>query len=133
MALTTLIRGDDWKFTFTVLTPAGVAKDITGGSIWLTMKDAASVGQPDSAAVFQLSDLDIQAADHPDNDVVNGIVVLAARHDTVGASPPSNTLVAAGKYNYDVQYQDAGAGGAITTIESGSVTVANQITEAAPS
>lgn len=127
MALSTLVRGDDWKFTGTVLDPLGTPVNIAGGSVWLTFKSKATLGQPDSAAEFQVLDLDVQDVNDPDNVVASGIVVLRAAWNTAGSSPPSNTLVTPGSYSYDFQYQHTD--GVVTTVASGTVSVTQQVTE----
>jgi len=131
MALSTLKRGDDWKFTINILTPDGTAKDVTGGSVWLTFKDKADLGNPDTGAAFQLKDLDLQDANDPENVVATGFVVLRANSAGVATNPSDSTTAAGfpGTFNYDVQYQEPGVSGAITTIDSGNVTVSWTVTD----
>jgi len=131
MALGPLVRGDDWKFTITVLDSDGVPVDIALSAVWLTFKSKAVLGQPDSNAEFQVKNLSIAAGtgDDPDNIPATGIVVLRAAWDSAGAAPPDKSLMPIGSYNYDVQYKDV-TSGAITTIASGNVSVSEQVTEA---
>jgi hypothetical protein len=126
MALTNLVKGDDWKFTGTVLQPNGTPQDITGGTAWVTLK--SQVSDPDTAAVFQVKLATIPASDANGTDAVNGIVVLVAAWDGVAVSPPDSTLVATSIYPYDFQYLHTD--GSITTIEIGTVNVVAQVTEA---
>ena len=125
MSLTSLIKGDDWKFTGTVLQD-GSPQDITGGTAWVTIKESAS--DPDANAAFQVKLATIPATDANGTDAVNGIVVLVAAWDGAEVSPPDSTLVPFGNYVYDFQYLHTD--GSITTIEVGQVTVAAQVTEA---
>jgi hypothetical protein len=132
MPLSTLIRGDDWKFTFTITDKStGLAQDVTGGAVWLTFKTKILLSGPDTSASFQVKNLDIQAGDDPENDVVNGIVVLRARWDSAATSPTDSTEgidLPAGSYIYDMQYQDVTTN-EITTTETGSVSIAAQTTK----
>lgn len=127
MALPSLKRSDDWKFTITILDPVTqLPVDITAASIWLTMK--SQLADTDVNAVFQATIASIPASDANGTDAVNGVVVLVAAYDTAGAAPPANTLVAAGSYFYDVQY--IATSGEISTVEDGKVTITEQVTEA---
>ena len=126
MALSTLKRGDDWKFTGTVLDPSTqLPLDITGGTAWLTLKTQLS--DADTAAVFQHKVSPIPATTPEGTNAANGLVVMTAAWDTAGTSPPANSMVAAGSYFYDFQYMDTS--GVITTIGEGKVTVSEQVTE----
>ena len=133
MPLTNLVKGDDWKFIVNVTDDAGSPLDVTGGSLWITMKNKTDLGGgSDATAVFQVKDLDLQDVNDAENDVINGKVVLRARRDSAGTSPPANTLVAAGSYVYDVQYMtSAGQGSSVATLELGTVNIQEQVTEAA--
>ena len=127
MALSTLKRGDDWKFTGTVLNPqTQLPQDITGGTVWLTMK--TTLADTDVASAFQAKMSSIPATDVNGTDAVNGVVVLVAAWDTAGSAPPANSMMAAASYFYDFQYMDPN--GVITTIAEGKVTVSEQVTEA---
>jgi hypothetical protein len=126
MALTNLVKGDDWKFTGTVLQPSGTPQDITGGTAWVTLK--SNVADVDTAAVFQVKMATIPASDANGTDAVNGIVVLVAAWDDIATGPPDSTLVAVGNYAYDFQYLHTD--GSISTVEIGTVTVVAQVTEA---
>jgi hypothetical protein len=125
MALSSLIKGDDWIFKGTV-TSQGSALDITGGTAWVTLKDV--LGEADADAEFQVKLATIPATDVNGTDAVNGIVYLRAAWDGVLTSPPDSTLVAAGKYFYDFQYKHTD--GSITTIDVSQVTVTGQVTKA---
>ena len=127
MALSNLVKGDDWKFTGEVLVPAtGLPQDITGGTAWVTLK--SNEADTDANAVFQKKITTIPASDANGTDAANGIVVLVAAWDDAATSPPDSTLVPKGNYAYDFQYLHTD--GSITTIEIGTVTVIGQITEA---
>ena len=126
MALSNLVKGDDWKFTGEVLKPDGLPQDITGGTAWITFK--TDVSDTDANAVFQKKIATIPATDANGTAAVSGIVVLVAAWDDAATSPPDNTMVATGNYSYDFQYLHTD--GSITTIEIGKVTVIAQVTEA---
>lgn len=127
MSLSTLIRGDDWKFTGVILNPADSTPiNIAGGAAWVTLK--SNRNRVDAAAEFQVKDLNIQDASDPENNVAAGTVVLRAAHDGGATAPPNSTLVIPGPYYYDFQYK--APSGEITTIESGIVTVEDQVTGA---
>jgi hypothetical protein len=123
MALSNLVKGDDWKFTGTVLVAAsGLPQDITGGVAWVTMKSAPKT-QTDAQAEFQVTLNPIPASDANGTDAVNGVVVLVAVWD---GTEPDWTMVDTGNYSYDFQYLHTD--GSITTVEVGTVTVVEQIT-----
>jgi hypothetical protein len=130
MALGTLIRGDDWKFTCIILGPLGGVQDITGSAVWLTFKLKVNQTDGDALAAFQVKNVAIAAdqGDDPDNDPSVGVVILRAAHDSAATNPTDTTIIPATSYVYDIQYQDV-ATGAITTVESGTVTVAEQTTD----
>jgi hypothetical protein len=126
MALTSLVKGDDWTFTGTILQPNGSPQDITGGKAWVTFK--SNISNPDTSADFQVKMDPIPASDANGTNAASGIVVLVAAWDGAASNPPDSTLVTTGNYSYDFQYVHTD--GSVTTIELGSVTIVAEVTEA---
>lgn len=104
-------RGDTkvYKFTFT-------GQDITGWSIWFTLK--GSEGDLDEAAVLQVSST---AGDDVSDDPVNGLMFLTLGSDVTD-------LVEPGEYVYDFQRVISGSPPDVRTLLSGSISILVDIT-----
>jgi hypothetical protein len=125
MAIGNLMQGDNWTFKINITDGAGSNQDITGGTVWLTFK-IDPLTQDDASADFQLVDTDIQVASAVGNDPTEGLVYLRSAWDAAGTNPPDTTMLTPGSYQYDVQYKDTT--GVITTVETGTASVAQQVT-----
>jgi hypothetical protein len=108
----TMRRGDTVKLNITV-TRGGSAVDLTGASIWFTVKNAVTDADP---GVFQKT-------------VGSGIVVTnaaAGQAQITIANADTSAIVGSRTLLYDIQVKEAG--GDITTVANGTITVSPDVT-----
>lgn len=121
MATLTAYRGDTFRTTATILTAAGTAFDLTGCTVWFTVKAGADVSADDSTALVRLYWVSGGAS--------SGIAVTTPTLGVavVTLSPAQMTpLNQYGGYRYDLQVKDSN--GDVTTVDSGKLIATNDIT-----
>lgn len=106
----TIVRGDSLSLSLH-FTQSGVDLDITGASVWFTMK--TSVDDLDAAAIIQK-----KVTSH--TDPTNGLT-------TISLTPAETILFTPGVYQFDIQYKSA-AGTTILTPLIGQVEVKADVT-----
>jgi len=112
----TFHKGDRWDFTIAVIDGNLAAFDLTGATVWVTVKEQFSDGDP---GVLQVNSTDPELVI---TDAPGGVVTVALKKD--------KTTIAAKKYEYDVQVEKAGWDGPITT-QRGAFHVTDEVTRAA--
>lgn len=105
----TTYRGDDYTLNLTFRTSAGAVINITGYTIFMTVK--AEKTDLDAAALISKT-----VTNH--SDPTNGITAIALSS--------SDTNVTPGTYFYDIQMKDGA--GKITTVMDGLITFSQDIT-----
>ena len=113
MAIANFKRGDTRVWTLTVLDAVGAAKDISNHVLYMTFKKF--IGDADG---------------HADTVQVDGTITSGP--GGIGSFTLTSTVskTMEGKYVYDVQTASNDAPPVVTTIESGSVTVMEDVTVA---
>lgn len=112
----TLPRGDTWLNTLPIVDADGVAYDLTGASIWLTIKERSDDAPDDADAIIQLevgSGLTVATPS-------NGIVAVEITDEDTALLTPGRS------YRYDVQVRK---GGKTFTPIGGAVVVTKDITK----
>jgi hypothetical protein len=114
-----MIRGDTAKFDLAITDEDGVAVDITGASIWLTVKSDPKV--PDANAIFQATPSDVSITNGPGG--LATITIPASRTESVEIRDPDGL-----KCYYDIQAKLAS--NEIYTMARGKLTLLPDITRA---
>ena len=109
-----LRAGDRWDLLVTIVDGNGEAYDLTGLTIWFTMKASQSAADVDADLKIVTGDPEVTL-----EDAAGGVARF-----TIGKD---KTVMKARLYEYDIQIQGAAWPGPITT-ESGTIKVLPQIT-----
>jgi hypothetical protein len=113
-SLSPLYRGDTRTIRVTITDDAGAPIDISGHSLWLTLK--TSITDPDASAILQVSALMPAGGDS-----ASGIGYLTlSSADTDGLTP--------GKYPYDIQWVQPGSPPIVKTVDAGKLKVMPDVT-----
>lgn len=115
MAIDDFYRGDTKKYKFT-FTKNSVAVDVTAWEIWFTIKE--NINDSDYGAAAQVKHT---AGDDALDNVVNGILYLTLPSDVSAGIGP-------GEYVYDFQRVIPGATPDVDTLESGTVSIKQDVT-----
>ena len=118
-----LHAGDDYDHKFTVERPPGTPLDLTGASVWFTVK--ADALETDAQAKLQLNST---AAGGSDNEIeitdpTNGVFFVKFR----GAGA-KNTADLEGKWKYDIQVRLGAAPFTLITVATGYIEFLENIT-----
>lgn len=106
----TVIRGDDATFELTFTDAEGNAIDLTGGTIFFTVKKKLDDDDDDAVIAKEIASFDNPATGVQDLELTN-----------------EETDVGVRSYWYDVQFKDAA--GKITSSSRGRFTVTNDVTK----
>ena len=111
-----IVRGDTYIEDLAVKDSAGAALDITGGKLYFTAKTSYNVADESASVALTSPSTGITITD-----AANGLarmIITAAQ---------SATLTGGQTYVYDIQFKDVN--GNITTLDSGSMDVRQDVTQ----
>lgn len=118
MAHLEVYRGDTFTQTIRLTGPGGAALDLTGATVWFTMK--ADAADADTSATYKAYWIHAGAS--------AGLTVSVATSGILTLSVPAATTTnwTPAQYQYDVQVQTAL--GRVVTADRGTVTVGTDVT-----
>jgi hypothetical protein len=111
-----IFQGTTRDYTITV-TLDGVNEDLTGGTLWFTVK--SNYSDADNAAQLQLT-----SADSAEIEILNQVNYKGKAIIKITAT--QSEAISAGSYLFDVQYADSN--GRVSTLINGDFVVKNNVT-----
>lgn len=111
-------KGDTVTYNVTWSAPGGGALDLTGMTLYMTLKTAIDGSIPDNTALPEALQI---------TGTITGDPTLGAG-SFLFTSDQTKLLTAGAKYFYDVQVHDASVPPVVSTTENGSITVVADVT-----